>query len=352
MTRPLSLDHYRLLGASGLRVSPLCLGTMTFGDTHWGAQEDAARQVFDAYVGAGGNYIDTANFYGRGRSEELIGAFAEGRRDRLVIATKYTLNIDPTDPNAGGNHRKNLMRSVEASLKRLRTDYIDLLYLHMWDGTTSVEEVLRGLDDLVRQGKVHYIGLSDTPAWQAARMTTIADLRGWTRPVALQIEYSLAQRTVERELTPMAMELGLGVMPWSPLAMGVLSGKYTRAALAAAPEAGTRGAMLTARGAITEQKLAIAEAVGQVARELGVESAQVAIAWLLTNPAVTAPILGVRTLAQYESNVGALGVVLEPSHMAILEAASAIPLGFPHEMLAGPMIKGFIFGETTVRPRG
>jgi aryl-alcohol dehydrogenase-like predicted oxidoreductase len=232
MTNALSLDSYRLLGRSGLRVSPLALGTMTFGtDWGWGSDRDEAKRILDAYLDRGGNFIDTANKYTNGTSERLIGELVGDRRERLVLATKYTLTMRPGDPNAGGNHRKNMVRSVEASLERLKTDYIDLLYLHAWDATTPVEEILRAMDDLVRAGKVLYVGISDTPAWQVSRMQAIADLRGWAPLVALQIEYSLIERTVERELIPMAQEMGLGVIPWSPLASGVLTGKYTRADL-------------------------------------------------------------------------------------------------------------------------
>ncbi|CDX57989.1 putative sterigmatocystin biosynthesis dehydrogenase stcV [Mesorhizobium plurifarium] len=352
MTSPLTLASYRLLGSSGLRVSPLCLGTMTFAQPDWGMDRETAQSVFDAYVSAGGNFIDTANFYAQGKSEELIGEFAQGRRDRLVIASKYTLNLDPTDPNGGGNHRKSMMRSVEASLKRLRTDYIDLFYLHMWDKTTPVEEVLRGLDDLVAQGKINYVGISDTPAWQVARMATMADLRGWARPVALQIEYSLVERTVERELVPMAAELGLGVMPFSPVAMGILTGRYSRADLEPAASHGDgRKGPLVAAGMVTEKKISVAETVIEIAREMGAEPAQVAIAWLLTNPAVTSPIIGMRTLAQYESNVGALNVAFSEAHLALLDEASRVEMGFPHDMLASPLRKAFIFGRTDVRLR-
>lgn len=213
-----SLESYRLLGRSGLRVSPLCLGTMTFGsDWGWGADRDDSRRIFDAYVDRGGNFIDTANNYTGGTSERLLGEFAEGKRERLVLATKYTLTTRPGDPNSGGNHRKSMVRSVEQSLARLKTDYIDLLYLHAWDETTPVEEIVRAMDDLVRAGKVLYVGISDTPAWQVARMQAIADLRGWSPLIALQIEYNLIERTVERDLIPMARELGMGVIPWSPL---------------------------------------------------------------------------------------------------------------------------------------
>jgi aryl-alcohol dehydrogenase-like predicted oxidoreductase len=213
----LRLDNYRLLGRSGVRVSPLCLGTMTFGvePGAWGCTDAEAAQLVDLYIDQGGNFIDTADFYGQlGQSEVLLGQAVNGRRDRLVISTKYSLTTSPGDPNASGNHRKNMVRSVEDSLKRMKTDYIDLYYLHMWDFHTPVDEILRAFDDLVRAGKILYIGLSDTPAWQASRMQAIAELRGWSQFCALQISYGLTERTVEREMIPMAAEMGMGVCPW------------------------------------------------------------------------------------------------------------------------------------------
>ncbi|MBB3657193.1 aryl-alcohol dehydrogenase-like predicted oxidoreductase [Rhizobium sp. BK650] len=356
MTDTLSLDRYRLLGRSGLRVSPLSLGAMTFGtDWGWGADEQESRRMFDAYVDRGGNFIDTANQYTGGTSEKLVGRFAEGRRDELVIATKYTITSRPKDPNSGGNHRRSMVRSVEDSLKRLNTDYIDLFYLHAWDFTTSVEEVMRGLDDLVRAGKIVYAGISDTPAWQVARMQTLADLRGWAPLVALQIEYSLIERTVERDLIPMAHELGLGVIPWSPLGMGVLTGKYSRADLdiggGTASAVGTRKNVAAGNGSLTERNLGIADVVKEIAAEIGRTPAQVAIAWTLTNPAITSPIMGVKTMAQFEDNLGALDVVLSNEHRARLAEASAIVLGFPHDFLAKPLTRGVMFGEVTIEPR-
>lgn len=348
----MALDTYRLLGRSGLRVSPLSLGTMTFGaDWGWGADRDEARRIFDAYVDRGGNFIDTANRYTNGTAEQLLGEFTADRRDSLVIATKYTMNRRDGDPNSGGNHRKNMVSSVEESLRRLRTDYIDLLYLHIWDGTTPVEEVLRGLDDLVRAGKVVYTGISDTPAWQVARMQTIANLRGWSPLVALQIEYSLVERTVERELIPMAAELGLGVIPWSPLGGGVLTGKYTRADLnhdgGGTPE-GTRKDVAAANGQLTDRALSVAETVKEVADQLGVTPAQAAVAWTLRNPAVTAPIIGARTLAQAEDNFGALDVRFTDSQLAALDKASEVDLGFPHEMLRRELPRTVVFGNARI----
>ncbi|MEV4111795.1 aldo/keto reductase [Nonomuraea sp. NPDC049695] len=343
-----TLDTYRLLGRSGLRVSPLALGTMTFGtDWGWGSDKDESRRIFDAYVDRGGNFIDTANQYTEGTSETLVGEFASGRREQLVLATKYTLARRPGDPNSGGNHRKSMVQSVESSLRRLNTDYIDLLYLHAWDFTTPVEEILRGLDDLVRSGKVLYAGISDTPAWQVSRMQAIADLRGWAPLIALQIEYSLVERTVERDLIPMAREMGLGVIPWSPLASGVLTGKYSRADLdqeVSADPSGTRKNVAAANGSLTERALDIADVVKQVASDLGVTPSQVALAWTTLNPGVTAPIVGARTLRQLEDNLTALEVRFSESHLATLEEASRVDLGFPHEFLSRPMPRQVMLG--------
>jgi aryl-alcohol dehydrogenase-like predicted oxidoreductase len=355
MNQPLTLQSYRLLGRSGLRVSPVALGTMTFGiDWGWGADETEARRIFDMYVDRGGNFIDTANQYTNGSSEQLLGQFAVGKRDSLVLATKYTAATRPGDPNSGGNHRKSMVQSVETSLKRLKTDYIDLLYLHAWDFTTSVEEVLRAMDDLVTQGKVLYLGVSDIPAWQAARFQTMADLRGWSPLAALQIEYSLVERTVERELIPMAAELGMGVLPWSPLASGVLTGKYSRADLGAAVSSdpvGTRRNVAAANGSLTERALNIADVVGEIAQEMGRTRAQVALAWTLLNPAVTAPILGVRTIAQLEDNLGSLEVSFSEAQIERLNTVSAIELGFPHAFLRQPMARQVVTGGAYVRPR-
>jgi aryl-alcohol dehydrogenase-like predicted oxidoreductase len=355
LDQPLTLQSYRLLGRSGLRVSPLSLGTMTFGtDWGWGADEAEARRIFDMYVDRGGNFIDTANQYTNGSSERLLGQFATGMRDSLVLATKYTLASRAGDPNSGGNHRKSMVRSVEESLKRLNTDHIDLLYLHAWDFTTSVEEVLRAMDDLVRQGKVLYLGVSDLPAWEAARMQTMADLRGWSPLIALQIEYSLVERTVERDLIPMAAELGLGVLPWSPLASGVLTGKYTRndlATEASSNPVGTRRNVAAANGSLTARALDIADAVGEIAQEMGRTRAQVALAWTLLNPAVTSPILGVRTVAQLEDNLDTLEIIFNETQIDRLNEASSIALGFPHDFLKQPMARHVMTGGVTIRPR-
>jgi aryl-alcohol dehydrogenase-like predicted oxidoreductase len=351
-----SLDTYRLLGRSGLRVSPLALGTMTFGtDWGWGADREEAHRIFDAYVDRGGNFIDSSNNYTNGTAEQLIGELAADKRDRLTIATKYSAATRPDDPNSGGDHRKSMVRSVEHSLARLQTDYIDLLYLHLWDGTTSVEEVLRAMDDLVRAGKVLYVGISDTPAWQVSRMQAIADLRGWSPLVALEIEYSLIERTGERDLIPMASEMGLGVIPWSPLGRGVLTGKYTSRDLDHGGESagveGTRKSAGELNGSLSERSLAIAEVVKTVATELGRTPAQVALAWVLLNDSVTAPLIGARTLSQLEDNLGALEVELPDDARARLEQASTVALGFPHEVLSRPSTMATVFGDTKVSAR-
>lgn len=349
------LDDYRLLGRSGLRVSPLTLGTMTFAAGEWGSTDHEAAEMVDLYIERGGNFIDTADFYGQmGGSETLLGKLIHGRREQLAVSTKYSLTTRPGDPNASGNSRKNMVRSVEDSLKRLGTDYIDLLYLHVWDSRTPVDEILRAFDDLVRAGKILYIGLSDTPAWQVSRMQAIAELRGWSQFAALQISYSLVERTVEREMIPMAREMGLGVCPWSPLGGGVLTGKYSSADL---PGAGaplgdrlSRKAINASSGRLTEQNLAIAQLVGEIAREIGKTPAQVALAWTLLNPAVASPVLGARTPNQLKDNLGALEVELAPEHIAQLDALCAPPPVFPMSMLGGPA-EAMMFGGVKVEER-
>ncbi|WP_258349380.1 aldo/keto reductase [Saccharopolyspora gregorii] len=352
---PLTLDTYRPLGRSGLRVSPLALGAATFGtEWGWGAGRDESRALFDTYVERGGNFIDTANTYTDGSSERLLGEFTRHDRERLVLATKYTTLRRPGDPNSRGAHRKSLVGSVESSLRQLGTDHLDLLYLHVWDFTTPVEEILRGLDDLVRSGKVLYVGISNAPAWQVSRMQAIADLRGWSPLIALEIEYNLAERGGERDLIPMAREMGLGVVPYSPLAGGVLTGKYTRADLTGngtASEGSNRKSFNHALGTVTERNLAVAETVREVAAELGHSPAQVALAWTLRNPAVTAPIIGARTTAQLVDNLGALDVELTETQLSRLDAASAIELGLPHDMLAGDHIRRATAGDLKLEPR-
>ncbi len=338
------LDHYRLLGRSGLRVSPLTLGTMTFGENWgWGASADVCRQQVDAYAERGGNFIDTAINYTNGQSEAIVGDVLAGRRDAFVLATKYTLNTQPRDPNAGGNHRLNLIRSVETSLKRLRTDRIDLLYVHIWEFRTPVQEVMRALDDLVRAGKVVYVGISDTPAWKIAQANTLAELRGWSPFIALQAEYSLIERDVERDLAPMARDLGLGLIPWGALNGGVLAGKYNPISETNATEA-KRG-----RGeGLDNRKRAISVAVQEIARDIGRTPSQVAINWLAQQPAVTSVLLGARKLEQLTDTLDSLAFTLDAGHRDRLEAVSQIAYGFPHDMIASPDVGPLIDGQTVI----
>jgi len=351
-----TLDTYRLLGRSGLRVSPISLGTMTFGeDWGWGAGESEARRIFDLYVDRGGNFIDTAVNYTNGGSERLVGQFIKEKRERIVLATKFTMARDAGNPNSGGNHRLNMVRSVEQSLRQLETDRIDLLHLHAWDMTTQPDEVMRALDDLVRAGKVQYLGICNTPAWRVAQMQMLADLRGWSPLAALQIEYSLVERTVEHELLPMAAELGLGVLPWSPLGGGVLTGKYTKADVDPLGEtnvAATRKGIIASSGHLNERAIGIAEVVCAVADEIGAMPSQVALAWTLANPVVVSPILGARTLAQAEDNLGALDVVLSREQLVRLDDASAPSPIFPARFVGRPMVQQLIFGGASVARRG
>ncbi|RMG43317.1 MAG: aldo/keto reductase [Candidatus Dadabacteria bacterium] len=347
-TLPATLDSYRLLGKSGLRVSPLCLGTMTFGkEWGWGSTPEEAKEIFDIYTEAGGNFFDTADFYTGGTSEKLLGKFIASERERFVVATKYSLSTRRGDPNAGGNHRKNMVQSVEASLRRLGTDYIDLYWLHVWDNTTPIDEIMRGLDDLVRAGKVLYIAISDTPAWQIARMNTLAELRGLSRFIALQIEYNLVRRDAERDLIPMAQELGLGVLPWSPLAGGVLTGKYSMEDLkrqqTAAPPATPFG-QERRLVKLTEKRLKVADTVKDIASEIGRTPAQVALNWLLLNPAVVSPIIGARTPEQLKDNLASLEFRLDQNQIQRLEEVSAIEPGFPHDFLKGQFVQDFLSG--------
>lgn len=317
---------YRLMGKSGLRVSELALGAMTFGTQGWGADERESRAVYDRFREAGGNFIDTANIYGGGTSETYLGEFMGAERDRIVLATKYTGATRARDVNAAGNGRKNLMDSLHASLARLRTDYVDLYWVHARDFLTPIEEVMRALDDVVRQGKVLYVGVSDTPAWEVSRANTLAELRGWSAFVGLQIRYSLLDRAVERELLPMAKALDLTVTPWDTLGSGILAGKYN----ANPAEAGRA----KQRGFVNERALRIAGEVVAVARELGRSPAQVALNWVRAGQGVIVPLVGARTQAQLEDNLGCLDFELPAALKARLDDASRIELGFPHEFLA------------------
>jgi aryl-alcohol dehydrogenase-like predicted oxidoreductase len=337
------LNHYVTLGKSGLRVSPLCLGAMTFGDEMGAAGASVAdsEAMIARFLEQGGNFIDTANGYTGGHSERIIGDFIghdRRRRDGVVIATKFCTNMYPGDPNAGGASRKSIAVSCENSLRRLQTDYIDLYWMHAWDRFTPIEETIRALDDLVRAGKVRYIGFSDTPAWKVTQANMLARFHGWTPLIALQIEYSLLERTVEGELIPMARELGLGVTPWSPLGGGVLSGKYVRENAAQAKPG--RGEFVTRR--LNERAYTIVDELLRVGRELGKPPAAVALAWLQNRPGVVSTIIGARRLDQLDENLSARDVTLAPEHVVALDRVSEPTLNFPAGFLkmAGMMSQG------------
>lgn len=342
----MALDHYSTLGRSGLRVSPLCLGAMTFGeDLGWGTSVEESQRIIDRFIELGGNFIDTANFYTKSHSEKIIGDHVgrhPARRDRLVIATKFSGNLYPGDPNGGGSSRKSIVAACDKSLRRLQTDYIDLYWLHNWDMHTPIEETMAVLDDLVRAGKVRYLGVSDTPAWKIAEANVTARFRGWSAFIGLQIEYSLLERSVEQELVPMARELGLGITPWSPLKSGALSGKYTRAN--AGQMKGDRGFFL--EPFLNEKTYALVDALEIIARAHESTVARVALAWLQAQPGVTSTIIGARRLTQLEDNVRALEVKLTHEDLAQLDALTKPTFGFPQSMQ--PMFPAIHNGGTTV----
>ncbi|MEK7785776.1 MAG: aldo/keto reductase [Chloroflexota bacterium] len=331
--------RYKLLGHSGLRVSELALGTMTFGEEWgWGASKEESRKIFDAFAEAGGNFIDTANRYTNGTSEKYVGEFIAADRERFVLATKYSLFMRRDDPNASGNHRKNMVQALEASLKRLNTDYIDLYWVHAWDFMTPVEEVMRALDDMVRAGKILYVGVSDTPAWIVSRANTLAELRGWSRFVGLQIRYNLVDRAAERDLLPMARALDLAVTPWNVLGAGVLTGKYNQKETARGRAANWKE--------IPPYQLKVAETVMDVAKEIGCPPAQVALSWVRQQPGVIIPLLGAAKVTQLQENLDSLKVTLDAAQLAKLDAVSKIELGFPHDFLASDEIHDVVFGGT------
>ncbi len=335
--------NYRLLGHSGLRVSEFSLGTMTFGEEWgWGAAKEEARKIYAAYRDAGGNFVDTANLYTNGASERLVGEFLEGHRQEVVLATKYSNAAPGNDPNAAGNHRKSMMQAAEGSLKRLRTDYIDLYWLHIWDQLTPVEEVMRGLDDLVSQGKVLYTGVSDSPAWWVAQANTLASLRGWSPFIGLQIEYNLIERTVERELIPMAKALNLGLVAWSPLSGGVLTGKYNTGG--GAENVRYSNEMMQGFLPQRERQDRVVATLSRVGKEAGRSLAQVALAWLRYRDIPVIPILGARKLSQFEDNLASLSLTLAPEQVAALDEASRIELGFPYEFYERELVRNFAYG--------
>jgi aryl-alcohol dehydrogenase-like predicted oxidoreductase len=349
----MSLSTYYTLGRSGLRVSRLALGTMTFGtEWGWGADDETARQLFNTYIDAGGNFIDTADLYTNGTSETWLGKFVAERnlRDRVVITTKFTFNAEPSNPNAGGNGRKNILRAVEGSLKRLETDYIDLYLLHAWDRITPAEEVMRTLDDLVRSGKVRYIGLSDTPAWYAARAQTLAEWRGYEPLSTLQLEYSLVERNIEREFVTLGSELGMGMMVWSPLANGLLSGKYKPSEGNVAGEGRLdtlKDSQNPAFQKFTERNWRIVAELEKVAKELGRSMAQVAVNWTVDQPGIASVIVGATKLSQLEDNLAAMNFELPTELSDRLETVSRPEAQFPYTFFA-PEIQGMIHGNNPV----
>lgn len=345
----MALDHYVTLGRSGLRVSPLCLGTMTFGeDWGWGSTVADSKAILDHFLAKGGNFIDTANGYTKGHSEAIIGEHLgrdRAKRDRVVIATKFLTNMYRGDPNGGGAGRKAIVAQCEQSLRRLQTDYIDLYWLHAWDELTPIEETMRALDDLVRDGKVRFLGFSDTPAWKCAQAQTLASFRGWAPLIALQIEYSLLERTVEAELIPMARELGMGVTPWSPLGGGALTGKFKRAQHG--EHKPNRGDRVNAR--LTDKTYDLLEEMERVATQLDTTVARVALAWVASRPGVGSTIIGARTLEQLEDNLAATTVGLSAEQIAKLDALSKPTFPFPLTMMS--MAPVIINGGTTVNGR-
>jgi aryl-alcohol dehydrogenase-like predicted oxidoreductase len=331
-----------------LRVSEICLGTMTFGEEWgWGSSKEESQGIYNRFRELGGNFVDTANLYTNGTSELFLGEFMQGHRDQVVLATKYTNAVPGTDPNAAGNHRKSMMQAVEASLKRLKTDYIDLYWMHIWDRLTPAEEVMRAFDDLVRQGKVLYVGVSDAAAWWIAKANTLAELRGWSPFVALQIEYSLLERTPERELVPMAADFGLSVTAWSPLTGGLLSGKYRVTEQGIQSDDG-KGRMdnpdMQQFVQNRDRTNRVIDALRAVAKQAGHSPAQVALAWLRHRRSPVIPIVGARRLDQMEANVAIVDLKLSPEEVRALDDASQIELGFPHDFLDKPMVKNFTFG--------
>jgi aryl-alcohol dehydrogenase-like predicted oxidoreductase len=328
----MSLDHYITLGRSGLRVSPLCLGAMTFGeDLGWGSSVEESQQILDRYIERGGNFVDTANFYTKSHSEKIIGDHIgrhPARRDRLVIATKFSGNLYPGDPNGGGSGRKSIVQACEASLRRLQTDYIDLYWLHNWDVHTPIDETMSALEDLVRAGKVRYLGVSDTPAWKVAEANVTARFRGWSAFIGLQIEYSLLERSVEQELVPMALELGLGITPWSPIKGGLLSGKFNRAN--GGQVDGARGGYYQSH--LNEHTWTLVDALQRIAQAHDSTVARAALAWVRQQAGVTSTIIGARRVAQLEDNLASLDLTLSADELAELAALSKPTFGFPQSM--------------------
>ena len=348
------LNEYITLGRSGLIVSPFCLGTMTFGNDRWGSSDDESRRIFDGFVAAGGNFVDVADIYADGKSEEVLGRFIGDAklRDKMVVATKFTFAVEEGNPNSGGNGRKNIYRALEGSLRRLNMDYVDLYWMHVWDTMTPVEEVVETLSTLTRAGKIRYYAFSDVPAWYVARAVTLAQERGLEPPIALQLEYSMVERNIEREHVPAARELGLGICPWSPLASGFLTGKYTREGASSAK--GSRLDVLQNSEnpvfhKFTERNWKILETLQEVSKQIGRSPAQVALNWAATQPGITSPIIGATKLKQLEDNLAALSFEIPAELRAKLDEVSALEAIHPYMFFAG-LLQGRVRGGLRVTP--
>ena len=350
----MQLNENVTLGRSGMRVSPLTLGTMTFGNDRWGSDDAEARRIFDRYVETGGNVLDCADVYSGGKSEELLGRFVadSGLHDKLVIATKFTFNPEDGNPNSGGNGRKNIYRAIESSLRRLNMDYVDLYWMHVWDTVTPVEEVIDTLNTLVHDGKVRYYGFSDVPAWYAARAQTLAECSGREPAIALQLEYSLVERTIEQEHVPAAIELGMGISPWSPLASGFLAGKYTRERGADSSEGSRlhvlKNANNPAFAKFTERNWKILDALLVVAKQLNRHPAQVALNWVATQPGVTSTIIGATKLVQLEDNLAALSFEIPADLRAKLDEVGKLDPAHPYMFFSG-ILQERIHGGVAVK---
>jgi aryl-alcohol dehydrogenase-like predicted oxidoreductase len=349
----MQLNEYVTLGRSGLRVSPMALGTMTFRNDRWGSNDAEAKRIFDRFVADGGNFVDVADIYGEGKSEEVVGSLvAEGNlHERLVVATKFTFNLQEGNPNSGGNGRKNIYRALEGSLRRFKMDYVDLYWMHAWDTITPVEEVVGTLSNLVREGKIRYYGFSDVPAWYAARAVTLAEQQGLERPIGLQLEYSLVERSIEREHIPAAKELGLGVCPWSPLASGFLSGKYTREG----PSSSKGSRLEVLKDSInptfkkfTERNWRILDVVLEVAKQTGHSAAEVALNWVAHQPGITSTIIGATSVKQLEANLNAITFELPPDARKKLDDVSQLEAAHPY-MFFEEVLQNRIRGGTKVR---
>jgi aryl-alcohol dehydrogenase-like predicted oxidoreductase len=332
---------YKTLGRSGLRVSEICFGAMGFGEEWtWGASKEESKKLYDTFINAGGNFIDTANKYTDGTSEKYLGEFIKSEREKIVLASKYTLTTNPKEPTASGNSRKNMMQALGASLKRLGTDYIDLYYVHAWDLLTPADEIMRALDDAIRMGKILYIGVSDTPAWMAAKANTMAELRGWAQFAALQIEYSLVERTVENDLIPMAKDYCMSVVAWAPLARGVLSGKYS-----SGRSKEEKSRLKDDSPMLSKENMMIADEVIRVAEEIGCKPSHVALKWLMQKNKSVIPIVGVTKLYQLEENLGALECELNAEQMSRLDNISEPELIFPHRFLKSEIVRNLLYGD-------